>query len=283
MQWRRRHWRNRPMEVACPASRPAERVNKTMPDVRHTGPDWRVACLTIALTSCICRGALGDAACPQSRTSGSASNVEISREAVACWQEKSVRSQARVEEFFELVNAHRINDAMAILGGSLMAVEGDRQAWRQQFSAITSIRIRSILPAAVEDWTATRHTFKLALDVRVSETAAHQSVPYYGWDSYPNVRWVTVELSAEGEWQITAIATGPRCRVLQLLAFMLLVAASSRGTACGRQCPFPPWPCSRKSERGACICLSPSTSCACAANLPAHVLALPDRCPRMTT
>lgn len=133
----------------------------------------------------------------------------MSKEAAACWNELSARSQARVEEFFELVNAHQADDAIAILGGSLMATEDDRQAWRQQLTAITAIRIQSILPAVVEDWTASRQTFKLSLDVRVSEDAANQPIPYYGWDSTPNIRWVTTELSAQGQWQITAIGTGP--------------------------------------------------------------------------
>lgn len=68
---------------------------------------------------------------------------------------------------------------------------------------------RATIPAAVNDWTATRQMFKLALEVRVSEESARQPIPSYGWDSDLNTRWVTTELSAHGQWQIAAIGTGP--------------------------------------------------------------------------
>lgn len=163
-------------------------------------PNWRVAGLVLVLTSCICRSALGDTVCPGTLSAGTGGNSDMSKEAAACWNELSARSQARVEEFFELVNAHQADDAIAILGGSLLATEDDRQAWRQQLSAISAIRIQSIFPAEVENWTATRQMFKLALEVRVSEDAANQPIPYYAWDSNPNIQWVTTELSAHGQW-----------------------------------------------------------------------------------
>jgi hypothetical protein len=192
-----------------PTSGGAERMSERMTDMRLPRLDWRVAGLLLVLTSCIFRAALSDTVCtgtPSAETGGSS---DLSKEASACWNELSARSQARIEEFFELVNAHRVDDAIAILGGSLLETEDDRQAWRQQLSAITAIRIQFILPAVVEDWTATRQIFKLALEVTVSADAANQPIPYYGWNSNPNIRWVTTELSAQGQWQITAIGSGP--------------------------------------------------------------------------
>ena len=165
----------------------------------------RLSCLALALASLICSDALGAAGCPG--TSPARSKTVAGADAY--WQELSAQTQARIEEFFVLVNAHQFEDALASLGGDLVATEADRQAWQRQFTAIRSICIQSILPAAVEDWTETRQIFKLAIEAQVSEDTASQPIPYFGWDSSTNIRWVTTELSAQGQWQITAISTGP--------------------------------------------------------------------------
>jgi len=134
---------------------------------------------------------------------------DTAHETAGCWNDLSARSQARIEEFAALVTAHQVEDAMSILGDELTSTEDDRRLWRLQLSAIRSMRVRALSPAAVGDWTAARQIFKLVLDVDVAEHAADAPIPYYGWDDIPNTRWVTMELSSRGQWQITAISTGP--------------------------------------------------------------------------
>ena len=121
----------------------------------------------------------------------------------------SARSQARIEEFAALVTAHQAEDAMSVLGDELTSTEDDRRFWRLQLTAIRSMRIRSLSPTAVGDWTEERQIFKLVLDVDVTEHAADAAIPYYGWEDTPSIRWVTMELSSRGQWQITSISTGP--------------------------------------------------------------------------
>jgi hypothetical protein len=192
-----------------PRSRQAGGARSLKLNVKTPGSRWRVGCLTVTLTLFLCRAALGDVSCPGTLSPGVSGGSAPSSEAADCWNEQSARSQARVEEFFALVNAHQVDDAMAILGGSLVATEEDRQGWRMQLNAILSIRVQSIAPALVEDWTATRQIFKLAVAAHVSDAAANEPIPYFGWESGPNIRWVTTELGGQGQWQITAIATGP--------------------------------------------------------------------------
>jgi len=150
--------------------------------------------------------AYGDCKLKQIASAGGGS--EVSGNDVSCWDEISVRSQARVEEFFELVNAQLPDDALGMLSGTLVATEADKRAWREQLEAIKSIHVQDVQPVAVADWTPTRHFFKVILEAYVSQECANAPIPYYGWHDNPNIRWVMIE-NMLGQWLISGISTGP--------------------------------------------------------------------------
>jgi hypothetical protein len=125
------------------------------------------------------------------------------------WNEISIRSQARIEEFWTLVNARDFDEALKVLGPSLVGSSEGRAAWRRQLDAIRSVHVRDIEPADTAAWTPRLQKFKAVLDVIVAPAAANAPIPFYGWGDNPNVRWIAVERSSAGAWLITAIATGP--------------------------------------------------------------------------
>lgn len=124
------------------------------------------------------------------------------------WDEISQRAQARLEEFFVLVNARQIDDAIAIMHPKTVETDAQRQAWRSHLEAIRSIHVMVVEPVAVGTWTLRCQKFKVTLETYVADTPA-APIPFYGWHDNPNIRWITMVLGEKGAWQIHEIATGP--------------------------------------------------------------------------
>jgi hypothetical protein len=124
------------------------------------------------------------------------------------WDEISQRAQARLEEFFVLVNARQTDDAIYIMHPKMVETDAQRQAWRSHLKAIRSIRVTDVEPVAVEAWTSRCQKFKVTLEASVADTPA-SPIPFYGWLDNPNIRWITLVLGEKGAWQIYEIATGP--------------------------------------------------------------------------
>ena len=124
------------------------------------------------------------------------------------WDEISQRAQARLEEFFVLVNARLTDDAIYIMHPKMVETDAQRQAWRSHLKAIRSIRVTDVEPVAVETWTSSCQKFKVTLEASVADTPA-SPIPFYGWLDNPNIRWITMVLGEKGAWQIYEIATGP--------------------------------------------------------------------------
>jgi hypothetical protein len=82
-----------------------------------------------------------------------------------------------------------------------------KQAWAVQFNSITSMKIVKIEPSVVNEWSTERQKYKLTLDVEVHPDTTNAPIPYYGWDSGLNTRWVTIVME-NGLWKIQEIATG---------------------------------------------------------------------------
>ncbi|PKP70689.1 MAG: hypothetical protein CVT82_05975 [Alphaproteobacteria bacterium HGW-Alphaproteobacteria-4] len=124
------------------------------------------------------------------------------------WDTASARAQARVEEFYALIDARQVGDAMAILDPALLGTLADRLNWGRQFWSIRSIHVLDVEPWATGEWTETRQRFKVTLEAYV-ETQGNPAMPAYGWHDNPNIRWITTTRDAAGSWRIAEIATGP--------------------------------------------------------------------------
>ena len=122
--------------------------------------------------------------------------------------EISRASRASLEEFFAIVNSRDVEGAIKSMALDMLKPPEQLKAWRRQLGAIRSIHVIDIEPANVNDWSSTRHIFKVTLEVCVKDEPG-APIPSFGWHDNPNVRWITMELNNNNRWIVAGIATGP--------------------------------------------------------------------------
>jgi len=104
--------------------------------------------------------------------------------------------------FYNLINEHRIPEAIAMMSPRLVADDSAKQAWGVQFNDIRSIKVLDIQPGLADN------SFKVILEVSVNSEAASLPIPYYGYEDNPNFRWLDL-IKVDGRWLIDSINTGP--------------------------------------------------------------------------
>ncbi|MFA6532753.1 MAG: hypothetical protein WCT22_02020 [Patescibacteria group bacterium] len=113
-----------------------------------------------------------------------------------------------INSFFSLIETKRPSDAVMMMASSIINNDSEKQAWAVQFNAINSLKVLSVEPSMKEEWTDTKHSYKLTLDATMNPNSANEPIPYFGWENGQNIRWVT--LVKEGKmWRIEGLATGP--------------------------------------------------------------------------
>jgi hypothetical protein len=110
--------------------------------------------------------------------------------------------------FFDLVDEGRAADAVLAMSSSVTGDDSAKQAWAVQLAAMTSVKVLALGPSMPVDWTATRHTYRVTLDVRMSPGSSTAPIPYYGYTAGENVRFVSV-VAEDGAWKVDTIGTGP--------------------------------------------------------------------------
>ncbi len=110
--------------------------------------------------------------------------------------------------FFQKIAKKEIVDAVLMMSTPAIADDLDKQAWSTQLNAFESVQIQSIEPSEKEKWTEKQKTYKVLLDVVMSDLSANALIPYYGYENGINTRWVQLQLE-DGVWKIAAISTGP--------------------------------------------------------------------------
>ncbi|MEO0097849.1 MAG: hypothetical protein ABIK78_07130 [candidate division WOR-3 bacterium] len=110
-----------------------------------------------------------------------------------------------IHNFVNLIEEGRPDDAVKIMK---VRDESELQAWAVQFSNITSFKLLEIERANENEWTDTKHIYKVVLDVWMDPRSANAPIPYYGWENGQNVRWITLEM-VNNSWKISQINTGP--------------------------------------------------------------------------
>ena len=113
-----------------------------------------------------------------------------------------------IRAFFDLVDQGRAADAVLAMSSSVTGDDSVKQAWGVQLEAMDSVGVLALGPSMPEDWTATRHTYRVTLDVRMDPASATAPIPYYGYAAGKNVRFVSV-VEEGGAWRIDTIGTGP--------------------------------------------------------------------------
>lgn len=113
-----------------------------------------------------------------------------------------------IRAFFDLVDEGRAADAVLSMSSSITGADGVKQAWGVQLDAMVSVSVLALGPSLPEDWTPTRHTYRVTLDVRMDPASATAPIPYYGYSAGENVRFVSV-VEENGVWKVDTIGSGP--------------------------------------------------------------------------
>jgi len=113
-----------------------------------------------------------------------------------------------VRNFFVLIDEKKIPEAISMMSDEMVGNDSMKQAWGIQFNDIKSINVLKIEPSMKEEWSASKHSYKVTLEAYVSSDAANAPIPYYGWEDNPNIRWVEI-IKVGNFWKINSLATGP--------------------------------------------------------------------------
>jgi hypothetical protein len=120
----------------------------------------------------------------------------------------AIDSKGYVELFLKNIADKKIPDAIAMMTEKSVPDEGTKQAWGVQYAAFNKLVVKSVEPSMRESWTDTTQSYKVTMDVEMSPQSANGPIPYYGYDTGINIRWVGLE-KENGVWKITGFSTGP--------------------------------------------------------------------------
>jgi hypothetical protein len=134
----------------------------------------------------------------------SPSNVKGNNDTVPLPTEEDI-----IRVFFNLINEHRIPEAISMMSEKMVPDDSTKQAWGVQFNSLKNIVVKKVEPSMKEEWTAQKETFKVNVNLEVSKEAANAPIPYYGWENGDNIRWVSLEKDQNNLWKVAGIATGP--------------------------------------------------------------------------
>jgi len=113
-----------------------------------------------------------------------------------------------IRTFFNLIGEGRPADAISMMTQSTIGNDTSKQTWGVQFNSFKSVSVNKIEPSMQEEWTATKHTYKVTLNVQMKPEAQSAPIPNYGWDNGLNIRWIPLE-KVDNLWEIAGVATGP--------------------------------------------------------------------------
>jgi hypothetical protein len=110
-------------------------------------------------------------------------------------------SQEKIaSQFFDYLAGKKIQEAIAMMDAN----DDTKQGWAVNFNTIESLKVNKIEEAFKEEWTPSRQTFKMELEVRVNSEGEQM-----GWENGKNFRWVTLEKNASGVWVVHELANNP--------------------------------------------------------------------------
>jgi len=131
-------------------------------------------------------------------------SFEIKKNPVELQEEKPAElgesQQAITDNFLSSLSALKIQDALAMMD----ADESTKQAWGVNFNTIEKLEVKKVEEIFKEEWTASRQTFKVELEVKVKPEGEQM-----GWQNGVNYRWITLEKNTSGQWLVHELANNP--------------------------------------------------------------------------
>lgn len=114
--------------------------------------------------------------------------------------EVSNSQQAIVTSFLDNLANLKIDEALKMMDAN----ENTKQMWGVNFNTIESLKVNKIEETYKEEWTPTRQSFKVELDVKVKPEGEQ-----LGWVNGKNFRWISLEKNSAGAWLIHELANNP--------------------------------------------------------------------------
>jgi len=122
--------------------------------------------------------------------------------------ESGTNHKSIAESFYKALAERKIVEAIAMMTKSCVPNDETKQAWGVQFNAFKKLTVKSIEPAMQEEWTDSKETYLVTMDVEMTPESENGPVPFYGYENGTNSRWITLE-NENGTWKVADIATGP--------------------------------------------------------------------------
>ncbi len=118
------------------------------------------------------------------------------------------QEQDIIRNFFQLIAEKNISAAVLSMSSKNTSDDSVKQAWGVQFNDWNSVNVTSIEASMPTDWSESKHTYKVTMDVVIDSSAANAPIPYYGYENGQNTRFIPI-IKENSLWKIDGIATGP--------------------------------------------------------------------------
>jgi len=130
-------------------------------------------------------------------------SFEIKKNPATLIEEKKVDTtptqQDAVKQFINYLSDKKFDEALNMMDAN----DQTKQMWKTNFNTIKSLKVESVEPYWLEEWTADRQMYKFILDVSVTPEGEQ-----IGWENGKNFRWVTMQ-NNNGVWQVHELANNP--------------------------------------------------------------------------
>jgi hypothetical protein len=118
------------------------------------------------------------------------------------------QEQDIIRNFFQLIEEKDVSAAVLSMSSKNTSDDSVKQAWGVQFNDWNSVNITNIEASMPTEWSESRHTYKVTMDVVIDSSAANAPIPYYGYENGQNIRFIPI-VKENGLWKVDGIATGP--------------------------------------------------------------------------
>jgi len=111
-----------------------------------------------------------------------------------------------IRTFFNLVDEGSITQALEMMSENMLPNEDTKQLWAAILNSFDSVKVLSIEKAG--DWQRedNLHTYKVVFYLTLSKT---KKVEGSMWEEGENTRFIILTKTADNQWKIYEIATGP--------------------------------------------------------------------------
>lgn len=128
--------------------------------------------------------------------------LPIDREALQ--KPRAGSHQNDVLTFFDLISKKNYDLAVYQLAYDLCPNDASFNMWRESFKSIKSLKVVSIGPHRLPEWTEEMEYYKVTFDIKTDEPPEK-----YGWNNGVDTRWITIILEGAGPWKIEGFSTSP--------------------------------------------------------------------------